>query len=584
SPTLELIPYQHCGLQNIKDAGSGARLACQLRTHVIVQPRDQTIANNGLFEKSEITQKPLQDDFPLSIEFTLAEDQISVNCGFDSVCIQENEVDVVLSHLKTVLQELSSMSPCSKISTVRLADDFELARISGWAKGNVDNYGTYAGGALGFEVSSIDNVGAAFEGVQGVIRVDNEGQIWPAPILCPGKIAVAARSLALELSGEPQFPANHDVDAPDPNSGPTSSLFILTGDIGCYQADGNVRNLGRKGRIMMTDGVVADPMECEIQLRVLGDIFANCVVDCVDDDSSASRLAAFIDVGVKGVDPCPEVLIVTKEFNQSFRAKCLEAQQQLPNTLLGLPIPTLFVPVSHIPVTHSRRADLKKLTDAFRDLRGSGSAFTIEGSAPCSFGRLPETMSELVIEAVFQKVFGLVGRLTTSDSFFQLGGDSFTAINLVAAAKNKEYSLSVSQIYQNPRLGDLASIATPCLEVASEDETTYRGMAANESDVFWTETARLCNLSKEEIEDIHSVSALQEGLAATMFRDFGCQTISSYAATIPLSIPGQTDIARLTTALNVVIARNPIFRTRFVHTSKGTMQVVCKESSWVSQP
>ncbi|KAL8727263.1 MAG: hypothetical protein Q9166_006144 [cf. Caloplaca sp. 2 TL-2023] len=580
SQTLELIPYQHCGLQNIKNAGIGAKLACQLRTHVIVQPRDQTIANNGLFEKAEISNEVLTDDFPLSIEFIIGEDQISINCGFDSACIQENEVDVVLSHLNSVLQELWSLSPWSKISTVRLADDFELARISAWAKNNVDNHALYATGAPGFEGSSIDANGEEVERVQWVARVDNEGQIWPAPILCPGKIAVAAPSLDSELSEDLQSLTNYAINAPDLSSGPIPSRFHLTGDIGCYQPDGNVRILGRTGRTMTGDGAMANRTECEHQLRVLGGIFANCVVDCVDDDSSANRLAAFIDVGVSGDEVCPEGLIVTKEFSQSFKDKCLKAQQQLSNVLRRSSVPTLFVPVSHIPITHSGRADLKRLTDAFGDSKGSRSAFLIEGSAPCSFGRLPQTKSELEIEAAFQGVFGIIGRLTTSDSFFQLGGDSFTAINLVAAAKKRKYSLSISQIYQNPRLGDLANIATPCPEIASEYEATYRGMAANKSDLLWIETARLCNLSKEEIEDIYSVSALQEGFAATMFRELGCQIRSSYVATIALSIPEQTDFARLTTALEVVIARNPIFRTRFVHTSKGTMQVVCKECSW----
>lgn len=578
SQTLELIPHQHCGLQNIKNAGTGAELACQLRTHVIVQPRDHSMSDNGLFEKAEIPKEVVKDDFPLSIEFIIGDDQISINCGFDSVCIQEDEVDVVLSHLSSVLQDLSSLNPWSKISTVRLANDVELARISAWARSNVDDYALYATGALGTKGE------VEVEGVQWVVRVDKEGQTWPVPMLCPGEIAVAAPSFGSDLSGDLPSLTEYAGKARGTSSGPTSSHFILTGDFGYYQTNGKVRMLCRKGRRMPGDGSLANSKECEHQLRVLGGIFDNCVVVRVDDDSNANRLAAFIDVGVNGDDARPEGLIVTTEFNQAFKDKCLEALQQLSNTFGRAPVPTLFVPVSHIPITHARRVDSKRLIDAFGESRGSISAFLIEADAPCCFGRLPETESELVIEAAFQAVFGIIGRLTTSDSFFQLGGDSFTAISLVAAAKKRKYSLAVSQIYQNPRLGDLAHIAKPCTDIPSEYKTNDRTVAANPSDLLWIETARLCNLSQEEIEDIHSVSALQEGLAATMFRELGSQMSSSYVATIALKIPEQTDTARLTTALEVVIARNPIFRTRFVHTSKGTMQVVCKDSLWVSKP
>ncbi|KAL9594215.1 MAG: hypothetical protein Q9219_007158 [cf. Caloplaca sp. 3 TL-2023] len=196
-------------------------------------------------------------------------------------------------------------------------------------------------------------------------------------------------------------------------------------------------------------------------------------------------------------------------------------------------------------------------------------------------GHSLKSKATLEIERLFQEVFQTTGRLMRTDDFFQLGGDSFTAMHLVANARQRGYELSMRQVYQNPKLGDLAAVMTPQLEATSEQKTLPQHP---DSQNFRREAAQLCYLPESEIEELYPASPFQESLAAISSRELGHSRDHSYMATIVLEIPKTTDPVGLTKALEAVLYRNPIFRTRFIQSSRGLMQVVCVRVSLVSGP
>jgi aryl carrier-like protein len=185
-------------------------------------------------------------------------------------------------------------------------------------------------------------------------------------------------------------------------------------------------------------------------------------------------------------------------------------------------------------------------------------------------------------ETAFQKVFHHKRRFTTADNFFQLGGDSFTVLKLVGAAREVGFQISVSDVFENPRLGDLASICSMVAAAPSDKspETTTSSSPAP----FYTpyqlkkEVAQRCNLATDDIEHIYPASPFQEGLAAVSFQESGKSEESSYVAVMTFGMSKETDLTRLSRALDVVVSRNPIFRTKMVNSSDGTVQVVCKSS------
>ena len=74
----------------------------------------------------------------------------------------------------------------------------------------------------------------------------------------------------------------------------------------------------------------------------------------------------------------------------------------------------------------------------------------------------------------------------------------------------------------------------------------------------------------------------QEDLTSGSFSEAASLGNENYVATLVLGIPQGTDLERLSDAITTLVSLNPILRTRLIHSSHGTMQVVTKETSWVS--
>ncbi|KAL8766224.1 MAG: hypothetical protein Q9209_006938 [Squamulea sp. 1 TL-2023] len=164
-------------------------------------------------------------------------------------------------------------------------------------------------------------------------------------------------------------------------------------------------------------------------------------------------------------------------------------------------------------------------------------------------GHLPETEAELEMETVLRET--------------------------VAAAKEKGYDLSVRHIYQNPHLGDLAAAATPSPKTVPTDQAVPRRGTFDTFTSLRKEAAWVCDVPEDAIEALYPASPFQRSLAASSSwkRDQGER---SYVASIVLKVPRTIDLVRLLRALDTIVIRNPIFRTRLIYSSEGAMQVVCK--------
>ena len=576
---LDLVPHQQYGLQEIRKISMGAQAACRFRSHVIVQPYDRTATDNDLLKSLPSQATRLIDNMPLSIEFVLGCGQISINCEFDSAYILECELDIMISHLRIVLQSIMTLNLSSELFRVRLADDPELSRNCALVQDLSENLSILSGGSC-----HTMSTGAIRHGVEGnkrwcIVRQVDEGEIWPAPIFCLGELAVTTHEpLSSGQQGRRLCPPIA-LNALRLRTGWSFSYVYITDVLGYYDADGNIHIRGNKNQIVTINGHSVNPWDSERRLRLLGGPFANCIVHGVVDKLGTPRLAAFVDVGHGGTEPHLQSLIAEKRLDMSFKEMCSVAQGKILKLLVQPHVPTVFVPVSYIPTTVSGDVDYKSLLSAFNDVTSFTYALVARDGIDGFAGRLPETQCEFDMEAIFQEVFQIEGRLTTSDQFFQLGGDSFTAISLIAAARRRRYDLSISQVFQNPRLGDLANVAMLHPQTASADEVQGTSPSSDHLDFLRSEAAKLCKLTEDEIEDIYPSSAFQAAIAAISFRESADHDKSCYFAKIAYAIPEIIDPCRLSRALEVVVLSNPIFRTRIIHSSEGTMQVVCRPKS-----
>lgn len=127
---LDIIPYQDYGSQRIKQCGTGAAAACQSRCLVVVQPEDEKLAGEGLWEKDDGLTSEFAASIPLSLKLVLlGEDQILINCHSDPAYLSPEYVGYILTQFDCVTQGLSALSPEDSVSQVKLAEKEELARM-----------------------------------------------------------------------------------------------------------------------------------------------------------------------------------------------------------------------------------------------------------------------------------------------------------------------------------------------------------------------------------------------------------------------------------------------------------------------
>ncbi|MGF0171328.1 phosphopantetheine-binding protein [Streptomyces sp. Marseille-Q5077] len=108
-------------------------------------------------------------------------------------------------------------------------------------------------------------------------------------------------------------------------------------------------------------------------------------------------------------------------------------------------VPAAFVVLERLPLTVNGKVD-----------RG----FCRRLEFVSGVGRVPGSGVEEVLCSLFAEVLGLE-RVGVGDSFFDCGGDSIMAIQLVSRARRAGWVLSARDVFQHPSVEGLARVAVP---------------------------------------------------------------------------------------------------------------------------
>jgi hypothetical protein len=140
----------------------------------------------------------------------------------------------------------------------------------------------------------------------------------------------------------------------------------------------------------------------------------------------------------------------TDELREEFdhlRTSLLEA-------LPAYMVPNVYVPVSRIPLNVSGKLDRRaaqELVDAVETSRLL-SYTTVKTKTP------PSTEMERRLQMLWCQILGEDMEVGAHDHFFHIGGDSVAAMRIVAAARSTHLRLTVADIFQYPRLSELALV------------------------------------------------------------------------------------------------------------------------------
>ncbi|MEJ2459668.1 MAG: tandem-95 repeat protein, partial [Novosphingobium sp.] len=184
-------------------------------------------------------------------------------------------------------------------------------------------------------------------------------------------------------------------------------------------------------------------------------------------------------------------------------------------------VPSTIVPLDQMPLMPSGKVDRKKI-------KALGAALPTRQEKRAG-GGLPVGEMEVALASLWRDVLrSPPAHILADDSFFQVGGDSYSAMKLVTAARARGIGLNVAAIMQTPKLSDMAKKAS-----RRADQTTTQQQSAFDAEatapfsmVDWTpeiqdEVSRQCGVPPDCNEDLYPCTPLQEGLFVLSVKQAG---------------------------------------------------------------
>jgi amino acid adenylation domain-containing protein/thioester reductase-like protein/non-ribosomal peptide synthase protein (TIGR01720 family) len=353
-------------------------------------------------------------------------------------------------------------------------------------------------------------------------------------------------------------------------SGSQQHRLYKTGDLARHNSDGTLTILGRKDTQFKLNGQRIDFAEIEHAMKQ----FSQVLQVAADVTYIGGRPLLSVFVNLEAVNK--EVQGTTSDLlpmTDSYQATLIAIESALAKTMPPYMIPRLWFPISQMPLSASGKTERKVL-------RSWGSSLSEAQVNQYALGtgskKEPSTEVERKLAKLWQRVLNVssVGR---EDSFFRLGGDSISAMQLVSAAHRAGIKLSVADVFENPILLDMAT-KLPISQMKDklpENESMAPFSLCNpgmNQSQFIRSAAEKAKIHSDWVEDIFPCTPLQEGMMALTTRDAG-----SYGWQDVLKIPATIDLDRFRSAWQAVVYELGIMRTRLVQMDQhGTWQVVIK--------
>lgn len=246
----------------------------------------------------------------------------------------------------------------------------------------------------------------------------------PCPIGVPGDLFIGGECLAAGYVNDTELTASKFV--PDRFSNVPGARMYDTGDRARFFADGNIEFLGRRDFQVKIRGYRIELGEIESVLAehpLVGD----CTVLARDDPGSERYLAAYL-VPSDGEAPASTDL-------RAF------LKERLPEFM----VPQHFVTLERLPLTPNGKVDWRSLPVPERRREDLGTEY-VE----------PASETERLLAEIWQRVLA-VDRVGATDSFFDLGGYSLLAVQVVYELEARTgVALPVSALLQAPTVRELA--------------------------------------------------------------------------------------------------------------------------------
>ncbi|WP_405021683.1 amino acid adenylation domain-containing protein (plasmid) [Kitasatospora sp. NBC_00070] len=262
--------------------------------------------------------------------------------------------------------------------------------------------------------------------------------LQPVPPGRRGEVFVGGHGLALGYWHDPALTAERFL--PDPYAHAPGTRMYRTGDLGFWRPDGQLELIGRIDDQVKIRGHRVDPAEIEGHLRSHPAV-GQAVVLAGKDRAGTAALTAYY-TPAPGADPHPGL-------RDHLAAR-------LPEHL----VPASFHALSQLPLDINGKIDRRRLAQT-----------ALAPAGPTRAGADPLAEADHGLAYLWTQLLG-VDSISPDDDFFKLGGDSLTAMDMLARARLM-YGLGIEHLRDLTR----ALLADPTLAAveAALHEATVPG-------------------------------------------------------------------------------------------------------------
>lgn len=394
--------------------------------------------------------------------------------------------------------------------------------------------------------------------------VDQDDHNTLAPIGCVGELVIQGNTIGRGYVKNPEKTAEAFLDdlrwVPEELVQP-NHRFYKSGDLVRYDDNGDIEYLGRKDTQVKLRGQRIELGEIEYNIQQSLQNVKYATVEVVRRDQREA-LVAFVSFEDTDNDNSDELLddhsdmirSITSELRKLFEDLLHNLRAKMPPFM----VPRLFMALRRTPFLSSMKVNRKILRMTID--RMSASDYSKLSLSDNLDEGAPVSDKETKFRDMWAKILDvspkMIGR---NDSFFQVGGNSISALELSSLAQKQNIFISTSTIFANPTLAAMS-------EAASEDNTSFTPaipfelLDKSNAKSIIRDAFQQCDLKSErEIEDIFPCSAFQEGLIALSARQPG-----AYVSLAVYRLASGTSVAKFKAAWESTVEQCSNLRTRMI--------------------
>ncbi|KAK6194107.1 hypothetical protein LQW54_011792 [Pestalotiopsis sp. IQ-011] len=404
------------------------------------------------------------------------------------------------------------------------------------------------------------------------------------PTGCAGEILVEGWGLSSGYLGDATKTALAFVENPPWSRAEDfteTRRFYKTGDLARWNWAGELIFVGRKDSMVKLRGLKIEISQIEANMIELLPTTWVCAVDigraseAAVDETVIAFISDPLDSSVRqtSADQSPLALPLSAEKASLVAKLRTELAKSLPSYM----IPTVYLPLTVMPMTASQKINRRQLKDIARTLSSEELALCVAQTASGQ-STAPLTGGQHVLAAMWQECLSLPpGLLSPESHFFQIGGDSLTAMKLVILANKQRIPLRITSIFENPTLSALAAAYEQFLndnvvstkQSSAKDHTApslapfqLLGLSAEAQIDLKGDLASSLDIAPTQVENAFPATPFQEAVLASASHQPGAFMLQEV-----IELSQDISIEKLKTAWSQVVETTPILRTRMCHSS-----------------